>query len=315
MSKHKLCLAFAGTPELAAIVLKAIINHPAYLVKIVYTQPDRPAGRGRKLSLSPVKKLALTHDLAIFQPETAGKIDPDNQLSKVDVLVVVAYGMLIPSELLQRPNYGCINIHTSLLPRWRGAAPIQRAIQAGDKQTGITIIQIDPGLDTGAILAQKECPILLDDTAGSLHDRLAGLGQKVLLETLDKMKAHKLVPVPQDEKQASYAKKVTKSEANLNWKLPADKLERTIRAFNPTPVAYSELNGIKLRIWHAKTIPHETNETPGSVLGCSKAGIDVATGKGVLRLLEVQPPGKRVQTVNEFLNGRPDFAYLTSTPT
>ncbi|MEE9551829.1 MAG: methionyl-tRNA formyltransferase, partial [Gammaproteobacteria bacterium] len=203
------------------------------------------------------------------------------------------------------------NIHTSLLPRWRGAAPIQRAIQAGDKETGITIMQIDAGLDTGPILAQTKCLINQYDTAGSLHDKLAKLGGDCLLETLAKLAAGQSTSTPQDHSLASYAKKITKAEAQLDWSLSALELERTVRAFNPAPVTYTELHDLRLRIWQAEAIDQVVDIAPGSILDCTKTGIDIATGVGVLRLLEIQAPGKRVQSAAEFLNGRPDFASLT----
>ncbi|MBI4005139.1 MAG: methionyl-tRNA formyltransferase [Gammaproteobacteria bacterium] len=307
MSKPNLRLAFAGTPELAATTLEALLERSRHTVTRVYTQPDRHAGRGRRLATSMVKQLALKHDLEIFQPETTAEIDPENDLSKVDVLIVVAYGMLLPEKILNRPTYGCINVHTSLLPRWRGAAPIQRAIQWGDTETGITIMQIDAGLDTGPILAQVKCSIRPDDTAGSLHNRLATLGGACLLETLDKMTTYDIKPVPQDNSLATYARKISKAEADLDWSLSAIELERTIRAFNPSPVTHTKLNGFKLRIWQAKIVDKSTDDPPGTVIACHKSGIDVATGKGILRLLKIQPPGKRILNSTEFLNGRPDF--------
>ena len=299
----RLNIAFAGTPELAANVLHALLECSSHHIEAVYTQPDRPAGRGRKLAQSPVKQLAEQHKLPVFQPETAA----DLKLPKVDVLIVVAYGMILPAALLNQPGYGCINIHTSLLPRWRGAAPIQRAIQAGDKETGITIMQIDPRLDTGPILLQKKCTISANETAGSLHDKLADLGAECLLATLEKLAAQQLIPQPQDDALATIAKKISKSEAQLDWSRSAIELEQTIRAFNPAPVAHTELNGIKLRIWQAEISEQTTNSKPGSIVNCNKAGIEIATGDGILRLLKIQPPGKRVQTATEFLNGRPDF--------
>lgn len=306
---RKLQIAFAGTPELAANVLNKLINS-SHSIKAVYTQPDRRAGRGQKTLASAVKNLAKQHNLPVFQPETAAEISQDKQLENVDVLVVVAYGMLLPEIVLKRPTHGCINIHTSLLPRWRGAAPIQRAIQAGDAETGVSIMQIDTGLDTGPILAQTKCPISPTDTAENLQNKLADLGGTCLLEVLNQIADGSVLAEPQNETEATYANKITKSEAELDWDKPAIELERTIRAFNPAPVAYTELNDIRLRIWQAEMSEQTTHSKPGSILNCNKSGIEIATGDGVLRLLKIQPPGKRIQSVSEFLNGRPDFIKM-----
>jgi len=303
----KLRLAFAGTPELAATVLRALLDAGRHSVECVYTQPDRPAGRGRKLKPSPVKELALERGLTLYQPETAAGMDPDYQLQELDLLVVVAYGMLLPADIIKRPRLGSINIHTSLLPRWRGAAPIQRAIEAGDRETGVSIMQMDAGLDTGPVLAQASCPIGPRDTSSDLQDRLASLGADCLAKTLDLMAAGAITPVPQDNRQASYAHKITKAEARLDWSRPAADLERTIRAFNPHPIAYGDLKGQVFRIWEAEAIGLSCMEDPGTILTCSRQGIDVCTGDGVLRLLQIQPAGKRTMTVAEFINGQPDF--------
>lgn len=306
MTKPYLRLGFAGTPTLAATVLENLLEHN-YQVELVYTRPDRQAGRGRKLQYSPVKNIALQHKLNVLQPESPDAIDPDNHLSQLDLLVVVAYGMLLPATILGRPQSGCINIHTSLLPRWRGAAPIQRAIEAGDNETGVSIMQMDEGLDTGPILAQMRCPIAKDETSGSLHEKLAVLGAKCLIETLDKIAAGRITSNPQDSSQATYANKITKAEARLDWTKPAEILERQVRAFNPAPVAYTEVNGLQIRIWEAQLINKPFNANPGYILACNKSGVDIATGKGILRLLKIQPAGKRIMTIQEFLNGRPDF--------
>jgi methionyl-tRNA formyltransferase len=303
-------LAFAGTPGLAATVLKALLEQEHHTVTDVFTQPDRPAGRGRKLVKSEVKLLAEDFELPIHQPCHPEQIDPDSLLSDLDLMVVVAYGMLLPAELLSRPKLGCINIHTSLLPRWRGAAPIQRAIQAGDTETGISIMQMEAGLDTGPIYLQRRCPIQPDDTSGSLHDRLAQMGSQCLLEVLDKMASNQHDSIPQDDKLATYAKKISKDEAVIDWSLNAVTLDRMVRAYNPSPVAFTELNGVKMRIWRSQP-QNKISESPaGTVLACSKSGIDVATGNGQLRIHELQVPGKRVVTAGEFLNGRPDFLKL-----
>ena len=223
--------------------------------------------------------------------------------------MVVAYGLLLPAAALNRPRLGCINVHTSLLPRWRGAAPIQRAIEAGDTETGITIMQMDQGLDTGPVLAQAHCPILPGETSGTLHDKLAALGAAALSETLGKLATSSVTPVPQDHQLATYAAKITKTEARLDWNRPAIALERQIRAFNPAPVAYAEFHGELIRIWKAQVIEpgHVVEQIPGTILDYGRSGVDIATSEGVLRLLEIQPPGKRRMPVADFLSGRPDY--------
>lgn len=305
----KLRIAFAGTPELAADVLNSLIASNNTIVG-VYTQPDRPAGRGNKPKPSAVKILALQNNLRVLQPEKAGQMNQGGLLETVDVLVVVAFGLILPEVILQQPKYGCINVHTSLLPRWRGAAPVQRAIQAGDEETGITIMQMDTGLDTGPILAQVTCPINPVDTAGSLATKLARLGATCLLEVLENIAEGKIHPEPQNDTAATYANKITKSEAKIEWNKPAIEIARMIRAFNPAPVAFTELNGLRLRIWQAELLEQDTHHIPGTILNCNKTGMDIATSDKVLRITQLQPPGKRVQNIQEFLNGRPEFANL-----
>lgn len=305
----KLHIAFAGTPELAANVLNSLIAS-THTVVGVYTQPDRPAGRGKKLKPSAVKTLAIQNNLKVLQPDKALQMNQDGILETADVLVVVAFGMILPEIILQQPKYGCINVHLSLLPRWRGAAPVQRAIQAGDKETGITIMQMDAGLDTGPILKQATCSIQATDTAETLATKLAELGGTCLLEVLDNIAGGKIHPETQNESAATYANKISKPEAEIEWNLPAIEIERMIRAFNPAPVAYTELNGLRLRIWQAELLDQETHQTPGTILSCNKSGMNIATGDKVLRITRLQPPGKRVQNIQEFLNGRPDFANL-----
>ena len=308
MTDSTLQLAFAGTPALAATILQTLIDNTAHDIVVVYTQPDRPAGRGRKLHESEVKRLATARQLDIRQPVSVADIDPAGQLSNVDALIVAAYGMILPAAILTQPRLGCINVHTSLLPRWRGAAPIQRSIQAGDTQTGISIMQMDAGLDTGDILLQQSCPIHSDDTAGTLHDRLAILGGKCLLETLNKMLTGDIHPLKQDDSQATYARKLSKAEALIDWRKPAIEVQRTIRAFNPAPVAHTELNGIKMRIWDADILDeaHES-QAPGSVIACRTDGIIVTTGTQLLSIRRLQLPGKKASTTQDFLNGHPDF--------
>jgi len=300
-------IAFAGTPELAATILKALLEQSKHQIKMVLTQPDRPSGRGRKLTASPVKTLALEHGLDVLQPSASELIALQGRLAEVDLMIVAAYGMLLPETILNAPTYGCINVHTSLLPRWRGAAPIQRAIQAGDEETGITIMQMDSGLDTGPILLQKKCPINPTDTSGNLHDRLASLGSECILEVLDTMVHGKLDPVVQDESQACYAGKITKSEARIDWTESATNIDCAIRAFNPAPICHTELQGLPLRIWQAQVPDIETTSPAGEIIHSGKAGIDIATGQGVLRILQLQPQGKRAMSVADFLNGNPGF--------
>lgn len=310
MSKD-LKLSFAGTPELAATVLRKLIETGTYKISSIYTQPDRPAGRGRKLQKSAVKELAESYQLSLMQPAKPADIDTENELFHTDILIVAAYGMLLPESILNRPRLGCINIHTSLLPRWRGAAPIQRAIQAGDKETGVTIMQMDAGLDTGQILLQKGCTINNDETAGTLHDKLALLGADALLEYLGVLTTKSLQGQAQDEKQASYAHKIDKQEAEIDWNLPASVIERTIRAFNPKPVANTVLNNKQMKIWEASVLNTDNKEVPpGTVLSSSNAGIDVATGEQLLRIKKLQLPGKKIVSSEAFHNGHPNFASI-----
>ena len=301
-----LSVAFAGTPEFAAQALDAILK-AGYAVPLVLTQPDRPAGRGMKLSPSAVKQLALAHGIEVDQPE---KLRTDAQRARLadcapDVLVVAAYGLILPKAVLELPRLGCINIHASLLPRWRGAAPIQRAIQAGDRQTGVTIMRMDAGLDTGPMLLVKTCPISDRDTAASVHDRLAVLGAEALLEALPGVADGSLAAQPQDESGACYAQKLDKAEALIDWTRPAIEIDRLVRAFIPWPVAQTELDGKPLRIWRCSVQPGIGGAAqPGCVVAADQRGIDVVTGNAVLRIHELQPPGKRVMSAAEFLNAR-----------
>ncbi|MBF8268357.1 MAG: Methionyl-tRNA formyltransferase [Gammaproteobacteria bacterium] len=306
MNKVSLRLAFAGTPELAATILDCLIQSQQHDIAFVITRPDKPVGRGRKLGQSPVKLLTEKHGLPIRQPLRPSAIDSENMLAQTDVLVVAAFGMILPTELLSRPRLGCINVHTSLLPRWRGAAPIQRAIQAGDDKTGVTIMQIEAGLDMGGILLQKECAISAVDTAGSLHDKLASLGGPCLLTALERLAKNALTPKKQDARLATYAAKISKQEATVDWYLSALELERTIRAFNPASVAHSTIQGVAMRIWEADIVIMETKfTTPGTVIDCSVDGIVIATTQAALRIKRLQLPGKKVITAREFLNGYP----------
>ncbi len=308
LPQKKLSIAFAGTPELAATILRSILEESRHQITMVLTQPDRPSGRGRKLAASAVKALALENGLSVLQPSSASELLAlEDRLAEMDLMVVAAYGMLLPETILNAPKFGCINVHTSLLPRWRGAAPIQRAIQAGDEETGITIMQMDSGLDTGPILLQEKCPISATDTSGDLHDRLASIGSKCLLEVLDAIISGNLDPVDQDESLGCYAEKISKSDARIDWTQSAATIDRAIRAFNPAPICHTELNSLVLRIWQAEVLDTETTSPVGEVIHASRVGIDIATGQGVLRILQCQPQGKRAMSVADFLNGNPTF--------
>lgn len=307
LGQKELRIAFAGTPELAASILGSLLEKSRHQITMVLTQPDRPAGRGRKLVASAIKTLALENDLSVFQPLKSDLVTLENRISETDLMIVAAYGMLLPESILNAPTYGCINVHTSLLPRWRGAAPIQRAIQTGDSETGISIMQMDSGLDTGPVLLQKKCPINATDTSASLLIKLTGIGSECLLEVLELIASAKLQSTIQDESLANYAKKITKAEARIDWAQTAVTIDRAIRAFNPAPICYTELADIPLRIWQTEILDHDSTSTAGKILSCSSVGIDVATGQGVLRILKLQPQGKRAMSVADFLNGNPAF--------
>ena len=301
-------IIFAGTPDFAAISLSALIQSEHQVVA-VYTQPDRPAGRGRKLRASPVKEVALENDIPVFQPDNLKDVKAQDVLRSfdADVMVVAAYGLILPQNVLDIPRLGCLNIHASLLPRWRGAAPIQRAIAAGDKESGITIMQMNAGLDTGDILQRSPCPINDEDSGGSLHDRLAEMGAKAILETLHNLGSDKTKPLKQDDALATYAHKLDKKEAQINWQTSAIEIERLIRAFNPWPVAYTQFDDKTLRIWQAQVLALDANSKadirPGTVISCDKKGIDISCGEGALRILNLQPSGSKAMDIAAFMNG------------
>lgn len=315
MTAQPLKIIFAGTPEFAAVALQALIQSE-HTIQAVYTQPDRPAGRGRQVTQSAVKQLALKHNLPVYQPLSLRDAAAQEELAsiKADIMVVVAYGLILPLRVLQIPKLGCINIHASLLPHWRGAAPIQRAILEGDQQTGVTIMQMDEGLDTGPMLHQVHCPIKTTDTSETLHNRLAELGAEAVLTVLRQLSEGKIDSIPQKGSQASYAHKITKDEAHIDWSKSAEAIHRQIRAFQPWPVAVTSMGEMSLRIWHAEVQNTEsTKNAPGTIVELSSEGIDIATGKGILRLLQIQKPGSRVLPVKDFLNAKPEGFVVGST--
>ena len=296
-------VAFAGTPEFAAAALEAILA-AGFDVPLVLTQPDRPAGRGMQLQPSPVKRVALAAGIPVHQPEKLRTPEQQTPLADVqaDVLVVAAYGIILPQAVLDLPRHGCLNIHASLLPRWRGAAPIHRAIQAGDAETGITIMQMDAGLDTGPMLLSRAEAIHADDTTGSLHDRLALLGADMIVEALRALPGG-LTATPQPADGVTYAAKIGKAEASIDWSRPAVELERAIRAFNPFPGAVATLQQTPVKLWRARAI--DAAGTPGEVLLAEGAGVIVACGEGALCITELQKPGGKRLPAADFLRGMP----------
>ena len=297
-------IIFAGTPQFAASALAALLEK--HQVVAVLTQPDRPAGRGMQLTASPVKQLALQHGLAVLQPVSLR--DEAAQLSiaalNADVMVVAAYGLILPKAVLVMPRHGCLNIHASLLPRWRGAAPIQRAILAGDSETGITIMQMDVGLDTGDMLLRHTCPIAETDNAQSLHDKLADMGAHSIVEALSLLEQDRLTPVSQDNDAACYAAKLLKSEARIDWQQDAQQISRAVRAYNPFPVCQASLNDVLIKIWQASLCTDQQGK-PGEVLSVDKQAITVACGKHALRLEVLQRPGGKAQPAAQFLQAMP----------
>ncbi|MFZ7282607.1 methionyl-tRNA formyltransferase [Avibacterium avium] len=305
-------IIFAGTPEFAAQHLAALLNS-AHNVIAVYTQPDKPAGRGKKLQASAVKQLAEQHNLPVFQPKSLRNAEAQQTLQALnaDVMVVVAYGLILPKAVLDAPRLGCLNVHGSILPRWRGAAPIQRAIWAGDKQTGVTIMQMNEGLDTGDMLHKVYCDISPDDTALSLYHKLEKIAPNALLEVLNGLQTGQFKPEKQDDALANYADKLSKQEAKLDWQLPARQLERCIRAFNPWPISYfvtmdKEGKEQSLKVYQANVLPHQ-NQPAGTILRADKTGIQIATVDGVLNLTQLQPSGKKMMSAQDLLNGRAEW--------
>ncbi|QKJ85396.1 Methionyl-tRNA formyltransferase [Paramixta manurensis] len=305
---ESLKIIFAGTPDFAARHLDALLSSEHQVVG-VFTQPDRPSGRGNKLTPGPVKLLAQQHNIPVFQPKSLRPEEHQQWVADLhaDVMVVVAYGLLLPKAVLAMPRLGCINVHGSLLPRWRGAAPIQRALWAGDQETGVTIMQMDVGLDTGDMLYKLSCPIDAEDTSASLYQKLAEIGPQGLLATLAQLANGSAIAQAQDNAQANYAEKLSKEEARLDWSLPAAQLERCIRAFNPWPVSYFLVDDQPIKVWKASVLPHHAGQCPGTIVAANKQGIQVATSDGILNLEELQPAGKKAMKAQDLLNSRREW--------
>ena len=297
-------LGFAGTPEFAAVILR-VLSDAGLELELVLSQPDRGSGRGRKVVASPVKQVALERDIEVWQPASLKPHGAAEELRarQLDVLIVAAYGLLLPPAVLKAPRFGCINVHASLLPRWRGAAPVQAAILAGDEVTGVTIMQMDAGLDTGPMLRKRSCELTHEATAASLTTALAQAGAACLLDVLA-AGPDELAPQPQDSALATYAGRIDKSAAELNFHRDAEFLARCVRAYDPWPVAYTAMAGERLRIWRAERLPAESRNTPGTVVAASAAGLDIATGDGLLRVLELQRAGGKRMSVEAYLAAR-----------
>lgn len=302
---QSLRIVFAGTPDFAARHLAALLSSEHEVIA-VYTQPDRPAGRGKKLKASPVKEMALAHHIPVYQPENFKSDEAKQELAALnaDLMVVVAYGLLLPKVVLDTPKLGCINVHGSILPRWRGAAPIQRSIWAGDQETGVTIMQMDVGLDTGDMLSIATLPIESTDTSATMYEKLAELGPQALVDCLHSIAAGTAQPIKQDDEQANYAKKLSKEEARIDWHLAADAIERCIRAFNPWPMSHFSVEDNAIKVWQARVEPTHSEQPAGTILRADKTGIYVATGKDTLVLEMLQIPGKRAMAVQDLLNSR-----------
>lgn len=304
-------IVFAGTPEFAVPCLSALLSS-SHEVLAVYTQPDRPAGRGQQLRGSAIKQLSETHRLPIHQPAQLHSPLEQQILThyQPEIMIIVAYGLIIPQNLLNIPTYGCLNVHASLLPRWRGAAPIQRAIEAGDIETGITIMQMDAGLDTGAILLQKDCEILPYDTAQTLQGRLSKLGATCLITSLEKLSQLQASALPQSTLGMCYASKIKKAEAELDWKQPATQLAQKIRAFHPWPVAFSFVNGIRLRVWEAhvdEAAHYSSSMLPGTVATLHQEAMQVVTGSGCLSITQLQQEGGKCLPLSDWYNAKPTW--------
>jgi len=294
---------FAGTPDFAAKHLSALLDSKHEVVA-VYTQPDRPAGRGKKLTASPVKVLAEENNIPVYQPHSLKVEDAQQELAALnaDLMVVVAYGLLLPTAVLNAPRLGCINVHGSILPKWRGAAPIQRAIWAGDAETGVTIMQMDEGLDTGDMLHIATLPIAANDTSATMYDKLAELGPKALVDVVNDFESYS--PAKQDDTQATYAKKLSKEEALIDWSDDAEQIERNIRAFNPWPVAWMQVEDQNVKVWAANVVTLANKTPPGTIVSANKEGITVATGRDALCITSLQIPGKKALPASDVINAR-----------
>lgn len=301
-------IIFAGTPVFAEKSLASLYESDHQIIA-VYTQPDKPAGRGKKLAMSPVKQFALAHDIPVFQPKTLRDADAQAQLRELqaDVMVVAAYGLILPEAVLSIPKYGCINVHGSLLPRWRGAAPVQHAILAGDKETGITIMQMDKGLDTGDMLLKQSVQIVENETGGSLHDKLAALGASMIVKAMDTLEQQQLTPEKQDDALANYASKIEKEHAKINWQDSAVNIERMIRAYHPWPVAFTMMDDMPVKIHKAKLSAETNDAKPGTIITQSKQRLIVTTGDGCFEILSMQLPGKTAMSVKDILNSKADL--------
>jgi methionyl-tRNA formyltransferase len=297
---------FAGTPDFAATHLQAILNDNRYQLVAIYTQPDRPAGRGKKITQSPVKDLALANNIPLEQPTSLADIKTQETIARfeADVLIVVAYGLILPQAVLDIPRLGCINVHGSILPKWRGAAPIQRAIEAGDREPGVTVIQMDAGLDTGPMLTNSRCHIDDNETSASLYPKLAILGAKALINTLEKMRCGNAVGIAQDSTQGSYADKIAKQESLIDWSASAIEIDRRVRAFNPFPTAYSLVNGLRIKVWLASAESEDYPGMPGEILSAGNDGLLVKCGSGALLISTIQLAGKSKMPVAEMLKSR-----------
>ncbi|GLT13341.1 methionyl-tRNA formyltransferase [Vibrio algivorus] len=311
---QSLRIVFAGTPDFAARHLAALLSaqqDSEYQIIAAYTQPDRPAGRGKKLTASPVKQLALEHDIPVFQPENFKSDQAKQQLEALnaDLMIVVAYGLLLPQAVLDMPRLGCINVHGSILPRWRGAAPIQRAIWAGDAETGVTIMQMDIGLDTGDMLKISTLPIASTDTSASMYEKLAELGPQALLDCVQDISQGNIFPQKQNDDYANYAKKLSKEEAKIDWNNDAEHIERCVRAFNPWPMSFFSITDNNdqqhnIKVWQSRVEPQQADHPAGQIIRADKTGIYVATGKNLLVLEQLQIPGKKALSVQDTLNAR-----------